>query len=173
MSSAKQYDWKCRMCVRTPKWLERQRSKASAMPRLPHRKSCLMLPPCCVRANLRMLKTRTRAFNMQMSSFKTPHPLSDVLPTAAPQERPRDFLKSSIHLLIQVFPRSPTPVGFHFQQSRYQCQLTRRMRMQLSHGARNCVPMPTLEAGTALEHARIPRQPHHDESIKTIRELYR
>ena len=66
----RQYDWKCRICVRTPKWLERQRSKARTVPGLSHKTSCLMLPRYVVRDNLRMLKTMARASNMEMSSLK-------------------------------------------------------------------------------------------------------
>ena len=46
------------ICVRTPKWLDRQHSKTSTIPKLPHRKSCLMLPPYCVQASHRMLKKK-------------------------------------------------------------------------------------------------------------------
>ena len=130
-----------------------------------YRKSCLMLPPYFAPASLRrMLKTMALGSSMEMPSLKTPVSLSDMLPTAAPQECPGDFLQSSIQLpllcfavMTQVFSRSPMSIGFHFQKSRYQCRLACRMRpnstkpasfpgfeqlVQLSLAIRNCVPMP-------------------------------
>ena len=57
---ARQYACKSRICVKTPKWPDEQRSKAKTIPTLSRRKGCLMLPPCCVRAQLHMLSTMPR-----------------------------------------------------------------------------------------------------------------
>ena len=50
-ASARQHDWKCRICVK-------------------QRKSCLTPLKKCVRANLRMLKTMAHASSMEISSLK-------------------------------------------------------------------------------------------------------
>ena len=50
-----------------PKWLDRQRSKASTTPKVSQRKSSLTLPPYCVRASLRWHKTMASASSMYMS----------------------------------------------------------------------------------------------------------
>ena len=46
MPRAWHYDWKCRVYVRTPKWLERQDSKANTTPRLSH--NLMPLPWKCL-----------------------------------------------------------------------------------------------------------------------------
>ena len=167
------------ICVRTPKWLDRQRSKASTIHKVSHRKSCLMLPPYFARASLRrMLKTMALGSSMEMPSLKTPVSLSDMLPTAAPQECPGDFLQSSIQLpllcfavMTQVFsvanvhrislPEEPIPVltcvpnEGQFDET---CSSPGfEQLVQLSLATRNCVP--TMQAGIALEHAGISGQP--------------
>ena len=56
MPCARQYDWKCRICVKTPKWLNRQRSKARTIPKLSRRKLpdatsklCSSKPSACLK----------------------------------------------------------------------------------------------------------------------------
>ena len=163
MPTAKQYDWICRICARTSKWPERQRSKPQE--KLSDASTILFSGQPAHAQNHGACLQQRNVF------IKTPHSLSDVLPTAAPQECPGTSLNpvSSSH-------SSCSPWWFEFSggrqfpsdfpsNSRKQGRLTRRVRTKSTKPASfqgwsnfcNCLTgpetlcqCPTLQAGISL-----------------------
>ena len=144
------------ICVRTPKWLNTSAFKASTIPKLSHRKSCLMLPPHCVQASLRMLKNMARDSYMglhlkrhmpSLTCFQRLRRRSIRYPAPTLLFRGDD---SSFHEVANVdrisLPAEPTPVPtcvLNEGQFDETCFFPGfEQLLQLSLAIRNCVPIP-------------------------------
>ena len=97
MPSARQYDWKCRICVKTPNWLVRQRSKARTIPKLSQRKLPDATSKLCSSKPSRA-SNHGACFKHGNVLIKTPRPLSNVFPLTEPHEWPWAFFKTCLLL---------------------------------------------------------------------------